>query len=690
MSEGGSPSEAERSKCPIIRSWLDIPDVAARAALGKLADVGKDGLTRECVSANADILEPLIQEFGTRPSINQVMDVVGRFLFLCRPRGRKLPCSSAIKTEAWILRRLVSLFGQVTRRPHVPRDPRLRQLFKIVGIDFESESGTNGASQADAGDEPTDWDESAESELETDDECLHPENAKECDGVDGHRPEGILKTSAASDAGSDRSSSLGTTLVLTPQPRKRSESVPTGPKPCDPVKCGWLCVTCKRTCDRKDVMLSHKCVREEGHVLVESPLVCKKCFQLGYDFSSFKSHPCPKELTFDDKPTPVVSTTNSADDPEIPDERWVTRVDHERKTRVQADMQAAQKEIKRLELLKKLQLERQQLANLMAQKRTATSPDMLDTFPMSEYESSRLAAIEAMKSSPPSHVSEETPKPLTRTVNKDSLVTQGAAKEEPKEKSSVEAASTEHAETLPVTAPPAGISKKAMAKALEAVKTTPCLSPEEQCKALGKTPKPKGRPRNKHAKANATPKAKSTAKDKTKTTRKAKTGDRKRKAGKTTETNGNEGMEEEYAWDEEYEYEEAQEPMDWEEDDTGYDEENGDHSHDTLPPASKTRKPRGKGKTGKAAPSSSSSKAKAPKASSSSSKAKAPKAKAKASSKKDKKVATQETTTDPDTLAKKARLSRKSCASKKARREALNAGKTPEEAKAAAAKACRM
>ena len=36
-------------------------------------------------------------------------------------------------------------------------------------------------------------------------------------------------------------------------------------------------------------------------------------------------------------------------------------------------MQAAQKEIKRLELLKKLQLERQQLANLMAQKRTATS-----------------------------------------------------------------------------------------------------------------------------------------------------------------------------------------------------------------------------------------------------------------------------------------------------------------------------
>ena len=121
-------------------------------------------------------------------------------------------------------------------------------------------------------------------------------------------------------------------------------------------------------------MLSHKCLREEGHVLVESPLVCKKCFQLGYDLSCFKSHPCPKELTFDDdKPTPVVSTTKPEDHPGIPDKRWVTHVDHEHKRKVQADIQAAQKEITRLELLKKLQIEREQLADLMAQKRKGTS-----------------------------------------------------------------------------------------------------------------------------------------------------------------------------------------------------------------------------------------------------------------------------------------------------------------------------
>lgn len=44
----------------------------------------------------------------------------------------------SIKTEAWILRRLVSVFAQAARRPHVPRDAGLRKLFQTVGIDFNS------------------------------------------------------------------------------------------------------------------------------------------------------------------------------------------------------------------------------------------------------------------------------------------------------------------------------------------------------------------------------------------------------------------------------------------------------------------------------------------------------------------------------------------------------------------------
>ena len=65
MSDVGSASEAETAKCPVIRAWMDIPMVPTRAAGGKIAEVGKEGLTRDSVATNADLLEPLIKELGS-------------------------------------------------------------------------------------------------------------------------------------------------------------------------------------------------------------------------------------------------------------------------------------------------------------------------------------------------------------------------------------------------------------------------------------------------------------------------------------------------------------------------------------------------------------------------------------------------------------------------------------------------
>ena len=39
-----------------------------------------------------------------------------------------------IKTEAWILRRLVTTFAQVTKRPHIPRDRQLRKLLRQLAL----------------------------------------------------------------------------------------------------------------------------------------------------------------------------------------------------------------------------------------------------------------------------------------------------------------------------------------------------------------------------------------------------------------------------------------------------------------------------------------------------------------------------------------------------------------------------
>lgn len=52
-----------------------------------------------------------------------------------------------IKTEAWILRNLVTVLAGAARRPHVPRSPEMRTLFRAIGIDVPE----NVATEEDAG-----------------------------------------------------------------------------------------------------------------------------------------------------------------------------------------------------------------------------------------------------------------------------------------------------------------------------------------------------------------------------------------------------------------------------------------------------------------------------------------------------------------------------------------------------------
>lgn len=56
--------EEEGKTCPIVRQWMEMPVVVSRAVLGKIAELGTEGVTRETVAANADVLAPLIREYG--------------------------------------------------------------------------------------------------------------------------------------------------------------------------------------------------------------------------------------------------------------------------------------------------------------------------------------------------------------------------------------------------------------------------------------------------------------------------------------------------------------------------------------------------------------------------------------------------------------------------------------------------
>ena len=64
------------------------------------------------------------------------------------PKGLLMPLSGDdIKTEAWILRNLVTVLAGAARRPHVPRCPEMRTLFRAIGIDVPE----NLAKEEDAG-----------------------------------------------------------------------------------------------------------------------------------------------------------------------------------------------------------------------------------------------------------------------------------------------------------------------------------------------------------------------------------------------------------------------------------------------------------------------------------------------------------------------------------------------------------
>ena len=47
-----------------------------------------------------------------------------------------------VKTQAWMLRRLISIFSRAAKRPHTPRDKGFRSMMKEVGMEIKSISAS--------------------------------------------------------------------------------------------------------------------------------------------------------------------------------------------------------------------------------------------------------------------------------------------------------------------------------------------------------------------------------------------------------------------------------------------------------------------------------------------------------------------------------------------------------------------
>eukprot|EP00435_Cladocopium_sp_Y103_P060660 s449_g22.t1 len=57
-------NSVDKVSCPVLKAWLGLPFLCSRAADGKLAHVLKDTIDRQTVADNAEMLEPVIAEFG--------------------------------------------------------------------------------------------------------------------------------------------------------------------------------------------------------------------------------------------------------------------------------------------------------------------------------------------------------------------------------------------------------------------------------------------------------------------------------------------------------------------------------------------------------------------------------------------------------------------------------------------------
>ena len=144
----------------IVSAWMSDDMLVARAASGRLALFDGRSLKRRHVVENAAVISPVIAHCGLRPTVDQIEEHVSLFFELARPKGKRRATRTLVasisknlqiiwhnfislyyiilssingingpvschwgaetRTAAWVIRRLISLFGRASKRGHYP------------------------------------------------------------------------------------------------------------------------------------------------------------------------------------------------------------------------------------------------------------------------------------------------------------------------------------------------------------------------------------------------------------------------------------------------------------------------------------------------------------------------------------------------------------------------------------------
>ena len=174
-----SQSECEVMAGAVVGAWMEDKVLLSRGGFGQLCQTANNKcLTRADVVANAAILGPILEHMGAKLSVDTLTTVVDDFFNRARPRGKKtvsrslfelskqnlihrwyfatwspncitdqlvFSCGfisisgSTAKGQAWIIKRLISIFTRSAARGHYPREPGMRAIFVSAGIELPSD-----------------------------------------------------------------------------------------------------------------------------------------------------------------------------------------------------------------------------------------------------------------------------------------------------------------------------------------------------------------------------------------------------------------------------------------------------------------------------------------------------------------------------------------------------------------------
>ena len=166
----------------------------------------------------------------------------------------------------------------------------------------------------------------------------------------------------------------GSFTIFDPGPSPTSSRTKTSRH--DIVKCGWICTACKRSDRHRFKLEEVPCsVLPAGHAFLEKALMCQKCDCLADDFKAFKEEECseatvrkleyatPKALA---RTESVDSLTLSTPTPAGPKGGDVSGRDE--KARILLKLQVEEATMRRLKLLRELEIERQRFSELLLSK----------------------------------------------------------------------------------------------------------------------------------------------------------------------------------------------------------------------------------------------------------------------------------------------------------------------------------